>query len=41
VGTQKLGVGPTAVAVTIHGPWLIGALANNVFLSRARRIAVA
>jgi hypothetical protein len=31
LGTKKLGVGPTAVALTIHGPWLIGALANNVF----------
>ena len=30
-GTKQLGVGPTAVALTIHGPWLIGALVNNVF----------
>jgi hypothetical protein len=29
--TKKLGVGPTAVVRTSHGPWLVGAVANNVF----------
>ena len=31
LGAKKLGLGPTAVALTIRGPWLVGALVNNVF----------
>jgi hypothetical protein len=31
LGQGKWGAGPTAVALTIQGPWLIGALVNNVW----------
>jgi hypothetical protein len=31
LGQNKWGAGPTAVALTIQGHWLIGALANNVW----------
>ncbi len=31
LGQRKWGAGPTAVALTIQGPWLIGALVNNVW----------
>ena len=34
LGTGKLLIGPTAVALTIQGPWLVGLLVNNVFLGR-------
>ena len=26
-----MGRGPTAVALTVHGPWVLGALVNNVW----------
>ena len=29
LGAGKFSMGPTAVALTIQGPWVIGALANN------------
>ena len=31
LGQGKWGAGPTAVALTIHGPWVLGALINNVW----------
>jgi hypothetical protein len=31
IGSEKLGIGPTGVALAIHGPWLFGTLVNNVF----------
>jgi hypothetical protein len=31
LGQGKWGAGPTAVALTIRGPWLVGALVNNVW----------
>ncbi|MDC0325796.1 neuromedin U [bacterium] len=31
LGTGKVGVGPSAVALTMKGPWVFGALANNVW----------
>jgi hypothetical protein len=31
LGLDKWGAGPTAVALTIQGPWVVGALANNVW----------
>jgi hypothetical protein len=31
LGLDKWGAGPTAVALTIQGPWVIGVLANNVW----------
>jgi hypothetical protein len=31
LGQRKWGAGPTAVALTIQGPWLVGALVNNVW----------
>lgn len=31
LGTGKFLIGPTAVALTIQGPWLVGLLVNNVF----------
>src|SRR5262245_10959146 len=31
LGTEKLGIGPTGVALAIRGPWLFGTLVNNVF----------
>ena len=31
LGTEKLGIGPTGVALATHGPWLVGTLVNNVF----------
>jgi hypothetical protein len=31
LGLDKWGAGPTAVALTIQGPWLYGVLANNVW----------
>lgn len=31
LGQGKWGAGPTAVALTIQGPWLFGALVNNVW----------
>lgn len=30
-GSGKWSAGPAAVALTMHGPWVIGALANNVW----------
>jgi hypothetical protein len=31
LGQGKWGAGPTAVALTMHGPWVVGALVNNVW----------
>ncbi|WP_188569369.1 neuromedin U [Undibacterium terreum] len=31
LGTNKWGTGPAAVALTIQGPWVVGALINNVW----------
>jgi hypothetical protein len=31
LGTGKWGIGPSAVALTMSGPWVIGVLANNVW----------
>lgn len=31
LGVNKWGAGPSAVALTIHGPWVIGALVNNIW----------
>ena len=31
LGQRQWGAGPTAVALTIRGPWLVGALVNNVW----------
>jgi hypothetical protein len=31
LGADKLGIGPTGVALASHGRWLIGTLVNNVF----------
>jgi hypothetical protein len=31
LGLDKWGAGPTAVALTIQGPWVVGVLANNVW----------
>ena len=31
LGTKKLGIGPTGVALATHGPWLVGTLVNNLF----------
>jgi len=31
LGVNKWGAGPSAVALTIHGPWVVGALVNNVW----------
>ncbi len=31
LGTEKWSAGPTAVALTIQGPWVVGALANNLW----------
>ena len=31
LGTGKYSVGPTAAALAIEGPWVVGALANNLF----------
>ena len=31
LGQGKWGAGPTAAALTIQGPWVIGALINNVW----------
>jgi hypothetical protein len=31
LGQGKWGAGPTAVALTVHGPWVLGALVNNVW----------
>lgn len=31
LGQGKWGAGPTAVALTVHGPWALGALVNNVW----------
>lgn len=31
LGTEKLGLGPTAVALTQRGPWTVGALANHIW----------
>ena len=31
LGQGKWGAGPTAVALTVHGPWVLGALINNVW----------
>lgn len=31
LGTKKLGIGPTGVALATHGPWVVGTLVNNVF----------
>ena len=31
IGSEKLGIGPTGVALAIRGPWLFGTLVNNVF----------
>jgi hypothetical protein len=31
LGTDKWSAGPSAVALTIQGPWVVGALANNIW----------
>lgn len=31
LGPGKLGLGPAAVGLTVHGPWVIGALANHIW----------
>ena len=31
LGQGKWGAGPSAVALTVHGPWVLGALINNVW----------
>ena len=31
LGTEKWGAGPTAVALTIQGPWVVGILVNNLW----------
>jgi hypothetical protein len=31
LGTEKWSAGPSAAVLTIHGPWVIGLLANNVW----------
>ena len=31
LGTEKWGAGPSAVALTIRGPWLFGVLANHIW----------
>jgi hypothetical protein len=31
LGQGKWGAGPTVVALTMHGPWVLGALVNNVW----------
>jgi hypothetical protein len=31
LGTKKWGAGPSAVALTIRGPWVFGALANHIW----------
>jgi hypothetical protein len=31
LGTEKWGIGPTAVALTQRGPWTLGALANHIW----------
>lgn len=31
LGAEKWGVGPTAIALTMRGPWTMGALANHVW----------
>jgi hypothetical protein len=31
LGTGKWGIGPTAVVLTISGPWTVGALANHIW----------
>ena len=31
LGQGKWGAGPTAVALTVHGPWVLGTLINNVW----------
>jgi hypothetical protein len=31
LGTDKWSAGPSAVALTIRGPWVVGALANNLW----------
>jgi hypothetical protein len=31
LGTKKWGIGPTAVALRIQGPWVYGALLNNIW----------
>jgi len=31
LGTKKWGIGPTAVALKIQGPWVYGALINNIW----------
>jgi len=31
LGTEKWSIGPSAVALTIQGPWLYGALINNIW----------
>lgn len=39
LGLNKWGGGPTAVALTIQGPWVIGALVNNIWAgSGAQRV---
>jgi len=39
LGAEKWGAGPTAVALTMRGPWTIGALANHIwsFAGSSRR----
>src|SRR5262245_43262783 len=31
IGSEKWGLGPTAVALVMHGPWVVGALINNIW----------
>jgi len=31
LGTEKWGAGPAAVALTVRGPWVFGALVNNIW----------
>jgi hypothetical protein len=31
LGAEKWGAGPTAIALTVRGPWTVGALANHVW----------
>ena len=33
VGSNKFGAGPTAVGVYLNGPWVLGALINNIWAS--------
>jgi hypothetical protein len=39
LGLDRWGAGPTAVALTIQGPWVVGVLANNVWAGSAAQKA--